>query len=159
MTSKRKSPQSKRSPTRLKELIDLVKQTADAKGWESELVAIDKKGAKYATVAVNRIVPGSHAHITGTFEIMCDKQVSIAPHGTSFYKHGLSDLQAAIANELSRLPWLEKSDTKVLKPQSVNRTGIPRDFNLREDGVYGNKKSVFSGSTGAGGPAGVREPG
>jgi len=27
----------------------------------------------------------------------------------------------------------------------VNRPGIPGDFNLREDGVYGNSKAVFGG--------------
>lgn len=28
----------------------------------------------------------------------------------------------------------------------LNRAGFPGDFNLREDGVYGNSKAVFEGS-------------
>jgi hypothetical protein len=39
--------------------------------------------------------------------------------------------------------------------QRLNRAGFPGDFNLREDGVYGNSKAIFIRGSGARGAHGV----
>src|SRR5690348_13032556 len=54
---------------RLGAIIRLVVETAEAKGWDAEVAAEDKKKFKYATVAVSRTAPGTYTEVTGTFEI------------------------------------------------------------------------------------------
>jgi hypothetical protein len=44
---------------------------------------------------------------------------------------------------------------KSLRLRGLNRPGIPGDFNLREDRVYGNNEAVFGRGTGACCPAGA----
>jgi integrase/recombinase XerD len=48
---------------------------------------------------------------------------------------------------------LKNGALMVRQGKGLNRTGIPGDFNLREDGVYGNSKAVFKGSSGSSRPA------
>jgi hypothetical protein len=96
------------SKSRLEELVDLVKSTAQAKGWIAHLKAHDSKTFRYATVEVSRR-DASYNEITGTFEILCDEKIKITYHKTSFYKNGLPDLYDAITNELFKLSWIKKN--------------------------------------------------
>ena len=105
------APAQVQKPTnerRLHDLVRLVVDTADAKGWDAEAVAQDLKNFKYATIAVSRMAPNTTQEVTGTFEVTCDERVKIAYHQTSFHSWGLSDLYDAIGNEFWRLPWIQK---------------------------------------------------
>ena len=97
---------------RLKSLIRLVLETAEAKGWDADVAAEDKKTFNYATVAVSRTAPGTSTEITGTFEITCDEKVRVTYHPTSFHSYGLKDLYDAIGNEFWKLPWIKQNEEK-----------------------------------------------
>ncbi|MGH7147015.1 MAG: hypothetical protein ACREIJ_03840 [Nitrospiraceae bacterium] len=103
---------------KLTALVKLVTGTAKAKGWISSLVANDKKNHRYATVSVFRRAPGTSYEITGTFEIMNDDRIRIKYHPTSFYSHGLADLQEAIGNEIHKLPWIKREAREDQSPIS-----------------------------------------
>ena len=64
---------------RLQELVDLVANTAEAKGWEAVIAARDEKRFKYATVAVSWRAPHTFNEITGVFEITCDERIDRSP--------------------------------------------------------------------------------
>jgi len=107
-------------PNKLKALARLVVETAEAKGWDADVVAKDAKTFKYATVAVSRTAPGTYQQVTGTFEITCDDRLRITYHGTSFYSYGLKDLYDAVSNEFRKLPWVKKPEEKYApKPSDV----------------------------------------
>jgi hypothetical protein len=119
MGTTRKGPSNSRSKqpatvngstpkSRLDEIVDLIKLTAQAKGWTSDLEAADTTNYRYATVAVSKR-GASYQEITGTFEILCDERIKISYHSTSFYNWGLSDLYDAISNEFFKLPWVKKN--------------------------------------------------
>jgi REase_DpnII-MboI len=97
---------------RLQELIDLVKDTANAKGWTAHTAARDEKTFKYATIAVSRHAPNTYHEVTGTLEITCTDRIKITSHKTSFYSWGLDDLYDAIANEFWKLPWVKTGENK-----------------------------------------------
>jgi REase_DpnII-MboI len=97
---------------KLEELIELVKQTAQAKGWATHVTAKDTKNFRYATVDVSRHASNTAQQITGTFEITCAERVKITHHSTSFYSWGLSDLYDAVGNEFWKLPWIQKAEKK-----------------------------------------------
>lgn len=104
---------SKPQPTpkgRLSEIVLLVRDTAKIKGWHAEVVAKDDTNFRHATVKVSRFLSANT--VEGMLEIICDKQISIAYHNTSFYSWGLSDLLAAIKNELDKIAWIEKNPEK-----------------------------------------------
>jgi hypothetical protein len=111
--SSRSSKPTNTSPAdRLNAIVQLVVDTAEAKGWKAQVAAEDSKAFKYATVAVARTAPGTYQEVTGTFEITSDDRLRITYHGTSFYSYGLKDLYDAIANEFWKLPWVKKSEEK-----------------------------------------------
>ena len=113
---------SKKQPTdaeaRLTELVDMVLATAEMKGWEASVSALDEKNFRYATVSVTRAE--NYQEITAIVDITCDKRTSIGFQKTSFYNYGLSSLRNAIENEFSKIPWLAdpKVDNKATNQQS-----------------------------------------
>lgn len=60
---------------RFKEVIDKVIQTAKAKGWETNILSLDKKTWKYASINVTRNV-GSW--VEGNFDITIDNGVKVS---------------------------------------------------------------------------------
>lgn len=94
---------------KLREVIKVVEQVCNAKGWTSDVTSRDYVNWKYASVSVRRYVPAgfSSETITGVFDISIDDGVKIYPQKTSFRGHGLEDLHDAIMTELGTLPWLE----------------------------------------------------
>lgn len=103
---------------KLSALVQLVADTAEAKGWMPNVVARDEKNHRHATLSVFRRAPGIGHEVTGTFEILSDERVRIAYHNTSFYSHGLADLQEAIGNELHKLPWIKRTPKEAPAPLS-----------------------------------------
>ncbi len=95
---------------RFKEVIDKVIQTAVAKGWETNILSLDKKTWKYASIGVKRYTGSSS--VEGNFDITINKGVKISTQIISvFNPQGLSDLQDSIMAELGTLPWLSSSKT------------------------------------------------
>jgi len=95
---------------RLKEAIDKFIQTAEAKGWETDILSIDEKTWKYASIHVRRYV-GSH--VEGNFDITIDDKLKITKQLIStFNPHGFSDLHDDIMTELETIPWLSFSKNK-----------------------------------------------
>jgi REase_DpnII-MboI len=97
---------------RLLEVIKLVTDIAQAKGWTARATAQDTKKFKYATVVVSRHVPDTFERITGSFEIICDDTVQITGQSTSFHSWGFAGLYDAIGNELRKLPWVTNNANK-----------------------------------------------
>jgi hypothetical protein len=106
--AKRKTRLISEPESRLQQLIKLVLETAEAKGWSAYVQAEDRRNFRYATVAVSRHAGATHQEISGLFEIVCDKRMSVSAQHTSFHNWGLPELHAAIGNELRKLPWIEQ---------------------------------------------------
>lgn len=107
MKNKDKTPENK---VRLKEVIDIVKQTAEAKGWETDILNIDEKTWKYASIHVRRY---TGRHVEGNFDITIDGGVKIERQLIStFNPHGFADLHDAVMSELKKLQWLPSSKKK-----------------------------------------------
>jgi hypothetical protein len=115
-----KPPEAK---SRLEEIVALTLDTAEAKGWSGSVTARDDKNFRYATVSVQRYT--GHQEITGLFEILCDKTVSISAQPTSFYHYGFSDLHKAIANEFKKITWLVDPGPT---PQSGSKQALDVDL-------------------------------
>jgi hypothetical protein len=115
-----KTKQENVPKSRLKQLIKLVIETAAVKGWEAYDQAEDKKNFHYATVAVSRYAGAQSQQISGSFEIVCDKKISISVQHTSFYNWGLPELYAAIGNELDKISWIEKKKEQATKPTTAS---------------------------------------
>lgn len=98
------------------EVLNVIEDTCTAKGWEYELDDYDSKNYRYATVAVWK------GEVTGSFNITVDDGVKFPYSKTSFYGHGLSDLQGSISDELSKLSWLESKKKK--KPETPKKETI-----------------------------------
>lgn len=106
--------------SRLKQLIKLVVETAEVKGWDAYVQAEDKKNYHYATVVVSRYAGAQSQQITGSFEIVCDEKISISAQHTSFYNWGIPELHAAIGNELNKISWVEKKKEQITKPATAS---------------------------------------
>ncbi len=102
---------------RLDELVKLVLNAAEAKGWLADATAQDKKSFKYATIAVSSTSPNTCESVSGVLEITCDKRIRVTHHGTSFHSYGLVDLYDAVWNEVLQLPWIKNKDEKEPKKQ------------------------------------------
>lgn len=108
-----KTPTSRKD--KLDQLIDVVVNTADAKGWDAYVSSRDEKEHRFATVAVSRIAPGTASEVTALFELKVDQRVRMAYEPTSFYSYGLTELYDAIRDAFWRLPF-------VGKPQKADET-------------------------------------
>lgn len=99
---------------KLREVLDIIHRTCDAKGWQSYTSNLDEEDWRYATVSVERSVTSEYTSetITGIFEITVDKGVQVSRNSTSFHSYGFSDLHDSIIAELERLPWLESQEKK-----------------------------------------------
>lgn len=104
--------------SKLSDLINVVIETANAKGWHAHVAAKDTKNYRYATVSVSRHPPDTYQEVTGTFEITCDQRIKITYHSTSFYSWGLADLYDAIGNEFWKLPWIKREEKTIPKSTS-----------------------------------------
>jgi hypothetical protein len=104
--------------SKLSDLINVVIETANAKGWNASVSAKDTKNYRYATVSVSRRPTDTYQEVTGTFEITCDQRTKITYHSTSFHSWGLADLYDAIANEFWKLPWIKREEKTVTKSTS-----------------------------------------
>ena len=99
---------------KMREVLNVIHKTCDAKGWKSYNSNLDEENWKYATVSVERYVISGHSGdtITGIFEVVVEGGVQVSKNSTSFYKHGLRELHDAIMSELGQLPWLESPTQK-----------------------------------------------
>lgn len=101
--------------TRLREVLDSVIATAEAKGWNANISSHDRQGWKYASVSVQR--SSGSGYVTGNFDITVEDGVQVHRQTTSFHGHGLNDLHNSIMSDLGRLPWLVPVDkAKQQKP-------------------------------------------
>lgn len=114
---------------KLKDLIEIVARMANVKGWSTEVAAMDKKNHRYATIAVSRVTPGSSVHVSGLFEITCDKRAKITYECTSFHNYGLPDLYDAIGDEIWKLPWVKPKEVE--KSQATSQTFVNLEKLLR----------------------------
>lgn len=103
----------------LREVIEVIGKTCTAKGWRYYTSHLDKEYWHYATITVERSVTREYTDeiITGIIEITCDQGVKTSINKTSFYGHGLRELQDAIHAELGRLPWLEPPKADKQRPK------------------------------------------
>ena len=100
---------------KIHEVLELIENTARAKGWSYRLDSYDSKYNRYATIVVRKNVESdsySSTEIVGSFNITVDDSVKVGYSNTSFHGYGLRDLQGSIMNELSRLSWLESKKMK-----------------------------------------------
>ena len=99
---------------KMREVLDVINKTCDAKGWKSYNSNLDEENWKYATVSVERYVMSGYSgdKITGIFEVAVDDGVQVSRNGTSFHKHGLRELHDAVISELGQLSWLESPKSK-----------------------------------------------
>ncbi len=98
------------------EVLDVIEDTCTTKGWGYELDNYDSKYYRYATIVAWK------GEVTGQFNITVDDGVKFPYSKTSFYDHGLSDLQNSISDELSKLSWLESKKKK--KPETPKKESI-----------------------------------
>ena len=127
----------------LREVIEVIRRTCKAKGWQYYTSHLDQENWHYATITIERSVTREYTDeiITGIIEITCDRGVKTSINKTSFYGHGLRELHDAIHAELGRLPWLEPPTEKtprsseIEETESTNRKTVfvihGRDENLR----------------------------
>lgn len=94
---------------KMSEVLNVIHNTCEAKGWRAYSSDIDEKNWKYATVSVERYVTGEYSGntITAILEVVVDNGLKVSRNGTSFYKHGLKELHDAIMSELQQLSWVE----------------------------------------------------
>jgi len=106
---KQQSTERKLREKHLSDIVTLIHKVSEAKGWTSSLEAYDKKDFRFATVSVWRTTPSSGTEVSGTFEIICDDQIKINYHSTSFHNYGLADLYDAISHAFYKLklPWVK----------------------------------------------------
>jgi hypothetical protein len=105
---------------RLMEVIKIVEATGKAKGWTTTLLNLDKINGRYGSISVTRYVPTDFGRVSvnGLFDInLTEDGVRMSPHSTSTH---VRDLQAAIMEELRRLPWIEspRKSTQDKQPQT-----------------------------------------
>ncbi len=107
---------------RFHEVLDLVRDTSEAKGWSYRLGTCDSKYYRYATVIVRRHVEKSSYssdEVVGEFNITVNDGVKVGHTNTSFYSYGLRSLQDSITDELGRLSWLEPKNKKKVNPPEI----------------------------------------
>lgn len=95
---------------KLREILDVVHSTCEAKGWYSRNKNIDRQQWRYATVAFSRTV--SFHNVEGIFDISLENGVKIATSKVSFYSHGIQELLDAVMANLGELSWLESKEKK-----------------------------------------------
>jgi hypothetical protein len=111
---------------RFNEVVDKVIQTAEAKGWETNILSVDNQNWKYASIHVRR-----HAGslVEGNFDITIDNGVKVSTQAISvFNQQGLGDLRDSIMAELGSLPWLTSSKNKK-EPEATAVTKVERLLN------------------------------
>src|SRR5581483_11925154 len=110
---------------RLNQLIKLITDTAQAKGWEATLTARDKNMNRFATISVSRLDGGSFQTVSGFFDVTCHDRIRITYNKTSFHSWGLEDLYDAISNEFWKLPWVKRKDEgDSVKPKAISEVAL-----------------------------------
>ncbi|WP_460732437.1 PD-(D/E)XK nuclease domain-containing protein [Lysobacter tyrosinilyticus] len=104
------------------EALTSVLRTCRAKGWDARTSHQDRESWRYATISVEKHIfsRGVSDFITGQLNITVDGGVEISTSKTSFYSHGINDLQRAVVSDLEKLPWLEPAK-KGLPPPGIDR--------------------------------------
>jgi hypothetical protein len=92
----------------LEEIIDVIIDTARAKGWFARVSNMDRTDWQFATVDVSRSYYTSlgRAESSGFFEITMGDGVRVVRQGTSFNHYGLRDLHDAIMANIDKLTWI-----------------------------------------------------
>jgi hypothetical protein len=109
---------------RLSEIIDIITTTCKNKGWYVKNDHFDFNTGKYASLEVNRYFNGGsrREQVTGALDVTLNENGSfrLSIDRTSFYGHGLSDLNNAILFDLKRsISWL-KWPSKPPQPTSTD---------------------------------------
>ena len=117
--------EAEKQKSKFHEVLDVIEDTCTSKGWGFKIDSYDSKHYRYATVAVWR------GDVTGEFNVTVDDGVKFPYSKTSFYGHGLSDLQNSISDELSN-PFTAISN---LSPEDDGS-----DMKEIMKGITGNKK-------------------
>ncbi len=109
-----------RQTSRLAQVLDLVRATATAKGWESAVISRDKVRQRYGSVEVSKL-HGDFQTIEATVEISLEGDAVRYPiHPTDkFRTTGLSDLQTSIGAAIRDLPWIQNA-----KDRDVSSTAL-----------------------------------
>src|SRR5262245_29738365 len=76
--------------TQMREVLEVVKSTCNAKGWGFQIASLDEENWCYASVSVERHIRSGYSYetITGTLDITIDNGVKISCQKTSFHGHG-----------------------------------------------------------------------
>ncbi len=107
--------------SRLAQVLEVVLTTAQAKGWEAEVVSRDEVMNRYASVEVSKL----HADfqtIEATVEISLeDDTVRFPIHpGDKFRTTGLGDLHTSIAAAIRTLSWIQKRPAPAIPLAALN---------------------------------------
>ncbi len=95
---------------RLREVVELVQSVARSRGWDTWTQHIDGEKWQFATVVVERYVPGDSflpAKVTGAFEISLTGQFSLVPQRTSGPSFGFAELSKSVVEAVRGIPWLK----------------------------------------------------
>jgi REase_DpnII-MboI/Family of unknown function (DUF5763) len=99
----------------LDEVLEILTRTCEARGWSWEIESIDQKDYRHASLTVRRSVDTGHTateQVTGLCEVTVDHGVKLSLQKTSFHSYGITQLHEAMADALTRLPWLERPAKK-----------------------------------------------
>jgi|SRR5579883_323383 len=108
---------------RLTELVEIVINTATAKGWLAHLSSRDDATFKYASLLVRRpITPGSAVEARGVLDLTCTDVVKLSQRQSGGIEWGVQDLISDAWAEIEKLPWIKK-----VAPGSSNLVSPPKD--------------------------------
>jgi hypothetical protein len=95
---------------RLTELVQIVIDTATAKGWSANISSRDDATFKYASVLVRRpITPGSAVAATGVLDLTCTDIIKLSQRPSGGIEWGVQDLLNDAWAEIEKLSWIKKS--------------------------------------------------
>lgn len=95
---------------RLLELIEVVKSIARSRGWDAWSQHVDQENWRFATVVVERYIPGSllGAKVTGAFELaLVEGRFRMSNQRTSGSSFGFNELSKSVNEAVQALPWLK----------------------------------------------------
>lgn len=98
---------------RLREVVELIQGVARSRGWDSWAQHVDEDNWRYATVVVERYVPGNvlGAKVAGAIEVALEGGLRWSSQRTSGHSFGFSELSASVNEAIRALPWLKPKVT------------------------------------------------
>lgn len=131
--AEKQAEQSRCKP--LREIITLMSATCERKGWRVLEKHFDNETGQYASLEVKRYsnINGIYEAVTGVIDVSFHKGHSIRSslQGTSFYKHGIDDLQKAIELEIERKFGVSKKPPQPATPDVLQKLeNLLRRFHL-----------------------------